>query len=619
MEKTAKRNPWFWVPSLYYAEGIPYVIVMTLSVIMYKRLGVSNTDIALYTSWLYLPWVIKPLWSPLVDLLKTKRFWIVTMQLIIGAGLAGVAFMIPVERFFQYTLAFFWLLAFSSATHDIAADGFYMLGLSSGDQAFFVGIRSTFYRFAMLTGQGLLVILAGSLETATGLEPVQVVVNAKNTTTVPIEFNPEEYLSANGGDGLYFISEEELSLSIAAIEKQESDSLFKLVEKWNSENHFYTEENRALQTNDGPGWWSRQIAQPLKMFLKDKFGEQNVVAEKNSLSGNVAIVPVRLSQQPPTGEKVVLNFSFEKGDKSIKLMRNYRYEFTEKNWNKPAFAMVQLDPKLKKTASATFTGRSGNITFAWSIVFIVIAFSFLLFSLYHRFALPRPVGDKPNKTGEKSVFGEFFSTFASFFRKKEIGVALLFLLIYRLGESQIVKMAAPFLLDSREAGGMGITTGDLGLVYGTAGMVALTIGGILGGIVASRKGLKYWLWKMAIIMNVPHIAYLLLSWFMPDSLGWIAIAVVVEQFGYGFGFTAFMLYMIYISEGQHKTAHFAITTGFMALGMMIPGMLSGWLQEIVGYQNFFIWVMICSIPPFLIIPFLKVDREFGIKKKEGES
>ncbi|MDX9880788.1 MAG: MFS transporter [Prolixibacteraceae bacterium] len=617
MEKTTNRNPWFWVPSLYYAEGIPYIIVMTLSVIMYKRLGISNTDIALYTSWLYLPWVIKPLWSPVVDLLKTKRFWIVTMQLVIGAGLAGVAFTIPVERFFQYTLAFFWLLAFSSATHDIAADGFYMLGLSSGDQAFFVGIRSTFYRFAMLTGQGLLVILAGALETATGLDPVKVEVTAQNTEAVTIGFNPEEYMSQTGNGALYFISEEEIRVSVAPLETQKADSVFRVVEKWNTEHHFYSLENRALQKINQPGWWGRKVSQPLKIFLKDHFGQKVVAVVSNSV-GNMAIVPIRLSQQPPAGEKVVLNFSFEKGDKSIKLMRDYRFEFSEKNWDKPAFAVVQLDPKLKKEATATFTGRSGNITFAWSVVFVVIAITFVLFSLYHRFALPRPVDDKSNKTGDSSVFGEFFSTFASFFRKKEIGIALLFILIYRLGESQIVKMAAPFLLDSREVGGMGITTGDLGLVYGTAGMIALTIGGILGGIAASRNGLKYWIWKMAIIMNVPHIAYLLLSWFMPDSLWWIACAVVVEQFGYGFGFTAFMLYMIYISEGQHKTAYYAIATGFMALGMMVPGMLSGWLQEIIGYQNFFIWVMICSIPPFIVIPFIKVDRGFGIRKKTGQ-
>ncbi len=612
MEGTKKHNPWKWVPSLYFAEGMPYIIVMTLSVIMYKRLGISNTDIALYTSWLYLPWVIKPLWSPIVDILKTKRFWIVTMQLVIGAGLAGVAFTIPVERFFQYTLAFFWLLAFSSATHDIAADGFYMLGLSSGNQAFFVGIRSTFYRFAMLTGQGLLVILAGAIETATGLDPVHVIVNAQNTEPVRIEFSPNECLPKGENEGMYFISEEEISLPVAALKKHKADSLFQLAEKWNTENHFYAEEGHV--PGKGPGWWTRNVSQPLKIFLKDKFGQKTVKAGNET--GNIALVPICLSQKPSKGEKVILNFSHEKGDPSIKLMRDYRYEFTENNWDKSAFAVVQLDPKLKKAASATFTGRSGNISFAWAVVFGVIAFTFLLFSLYHRFLLPRPAEDAPNKTEGSSMLREFFSTFVEFFRKKEIGVILLFLLLYRLGESQLVKMAAPFFLDSREAGGLGITTGDLGLVYGTVGMLALTLGGILGGIVASRNGLKYWLLKMVLMMNIPNVVYLLLSCFMPHSLWYVALAVVFEQFGYGFGFTAFMLYMIYISEGKHKTAHYALATGFMALGMMIPGMISGWLQDIIGYRNFFIWVMLCSVPPFLVVPFLKIDREFGIKKKE---
>lgn len=162
------RSPWYWVPSLYFAEGLPYVAVMILSLVMYKRMGISNTEMALYTSWLNLPWVIKPLWSPFVDLLRTKRWWIVTTQLLLGAGLAGIAFTIPTSHFFQTTLAVFWLVAFSSATHDIAADGFYMLGLTPHQQAFFVGIRSTFYRFATIAGQGLLIMLAGWLEEMTG-------------------------------------------------------------------------------------------------------------------------------------------------------------------------------------------------------------------------------------------------------------------------------------------------------------------------------------------------------------------------------------------------------------------------------------------------------------------
>ena len=164
LRKINRRSPWCWIPTLYFAEGIPYVAVMTIAVILYKRMGVSNTENALYTSWLYLPWVLKPLWSPFVDILKTRRWWIIMMQLLVGAGLAGIAFTIPTSFFLQVTLAFFWLLAFSSATHDIAADGFYMIALTPHEQSLYVGIRSTFYRIAMITGQGLLIILAGWLE-----------------------------------------------------------------------------------------------------------------------------------------------------------------------------------------------------------------------------------------------------------------------------------------------------------------------------------------------------------------------------------------------------------------------------------------------------------------------
>jgi PAT family beta-lactamase induction signal transducer AmpG len=607
--KTNQRSPWFWIPSLYFAQGIPYVIVMTLSVIMYKRLGISNTDIALYTSWLYLPWVIKPLWSPIVDILKTKRFWIVIMQLIIGVGLAGVAFTIPVAKFFQYTLACFWLLAFSSATHDIAADGFYMLGLSTGDQAFFVGIRSTFYRIAMLTGQGLLVILAGSLESATGLQPVTVEVVAKNEAVNEIQFQPNDFGSPAKQTEMYFASAEELIVPIATVDKTYSSSILAEVNDWNISNGFYpAEEIESKELS----WWAKSVSQPLKTALKQTFNRVEV--QTSDKVGNLAIIPIQLSEKPEEGESVVLNFGRDKGDKNIKLIHEYRFEFTTENWNKPAFAVVQLDSKLDKACRATFIGRSGNITFAWSVVFVIIAVMFVLFSLYHRFILPHPAEDVSNKTEGRGVRVEFLATFVSFFEKKHIGVAILFMLLYRLAESQLVKMASPFLLDAKEAGGLGLTTGDLGLVYGTVGMIALTVGGILGGVVASRKGLKYWIWWMALAINLPNLSYLFLSMFTPESLWYVAAAVVVEQFGYGFGFTAYMLFMIYISQGKHKTAHYAITTGFMALGMMIPGMLSGWLQEIIGYQNFFVWVLICTLPIFFVLPFVKIDSKFGIKE-----
>jgi MFS transporter, PAT family, beta-lactamase induction signal transducer AmpG len=429
LPKSTRRNPWKWIPTLYFAEGLPYVFVMTVSVIMYKRLDISNTQIALYTSWLYLPWVIKPLWSPVVEILKTKRYWIILMQLVVGAALAGIAFTLPADKFFQYTIAFFWLLAFSSATHDIAADGFYMLGLTKHEQAFFVGIRNTFYRFAMLAGQGPLVILAGQMEKIPGQ----------------------------------------------------------------------------------------------------------------------------------------------------------------------------------------------NIQWAWSITFYIFAALFLAFFIWHLFILPHPVSDVKRKSESvRQVLNDFAETFVSFFKKDGIGLSIIFILIFRLGEAQLVKMASPFLLDDPEIGGLGLTTSNIGFIYGTAGIIALTLGGITGGILVSRNGLKYWMFPMVAAMNLPNLMYVFLAFAQPQNLWIVTGSVVIEQFGYGFGFTAFMLYMIYISEGEHKTAHYALCTGFMALGMMLPGMVSGWIQEMIGYRFFFVWVMACTIPGFIIINYLRYDPKFGVKSSNQE-
>lgn len=420
-----RKKSWKWIPSLYFTEGIPYVMVMTVSVVMYKRLGISNTDVALYTSWLYLPWVIKPFWSPIVDTLKTKRFWIIFMQLVIGAGLAGVALTLPGPGFFKWSLVFFWLMAFSSATHDIAADGFYMLAINDSNQAWFVGIRSTFYRVAMISGQGLLVILAGQLEVSTG-----------------------------------------------------------------------------------------------------------------------------------------------------------------------------------------------NIATAWSLTVGVTCALFLLLMLYHRWALPRPDTDRPTAEANfSSVVKEFGVTFTSFFKKPGIAVTIAFILFYRFSEAQLVKMAAPFLLDGVDAGGLGLSTTEVGFVYGTVGLISLTLGGLLGGFLAAKNGLKYWLWPMVLAINVPNLAYLLLAIFQPESTLVVYLAVATEQFGYGFGFTAFMLYMIYAVQGPHKTAHFAICTGFMALGMMLPGMASGWVQEMLGYQNFFIWILLATLPGFFVASMVKIDPLFGRSEK----
>ena len=421
------RSPWAWVPTLYFAEGVPYVAVMTISVIIYKRLGLSNADITLYTSWLYLPWVIKPLWSPFVDMLRTKRWWILAMQILIAAALAGVAFTIPGPWWLQGSLAFFWLLAFSSATHDIAADGFYMLGLEQHEQAYFVGIRSTFYRIATIFSSGLLVGLAGVLQVLTR-----------------------------------------------------------------------------------------------------------------------------------------------------------------------------------------------SIAYAWSLVFYLIAGLFIALWLYHSWALPRPSEDnnRIQKTA-KDIVNEFWQTLATFFQKPQVWVGICFMLFYRMPEGLLAKVSALFLVDKISNGGLGLSDVEFGMVQGTVGVIGLTLGGILGGIVASKDGLKRWLWPMVMAITIPDLVYVYLSYALPSSLLIINICIFLEQFGYGFGFSAYMLYLIYYSQGEHKTAHYALCTAFMALSMMIPGLFAGALQESVGYQVFFLIVVGCCAMTYIVSSLLKIDPEFGKKKTEA--
>lgn len=421
----AAARPWAWIPTLYFAQGLPYVVVMTLSVILYKNLGVSNAEIALYTSWLYLPWVIKPLWSPVVDLLGTKRAWIVALQFAVGAALALVALTLPVDRFFQLSLAVFWLMAFASATHDIAADGFYLLALAEKDQAAFVGVRSAFYRAAMIAGQGGLVFLAGRLAELTG-----------------------------------------------------------------------------------------------------------------------------------------------------------------------------------------------DTRFAWQVVFGVLAGFFVALFAWHRLVLPRPAADGP-VAGSGGFAAGFLETLASYFARKDILLVLAFLLTFRLGEAQGLKLVTPFLLDPRAAGGLGLTTAQVGLVYGTFGVLALTVGGILGGLAISRHGLRRWLWPMVFAVHGPNLAFVWLATAQPGDPALVAAVIAFEQFGYGFGFAAYLMYMIGVADGPHKTAHYAICTGFMALGMMLPGMASGWIQEMLGYRHFFWWVCACTIPSIVVTAFLRIDPAFGRRAGDG--
>lgn len=416
---------WAWVPVLYFTQGLPYVLVVTVSVIMYKNLGVSNEDIGFYTSLLYLPWVLKPLWSPFVDLKSTKRNWFLGMQLLIAIALLGVGLTLPTNLFFTATLACFWMAAFASATNDIASDGYYMIGLTEQKQSFFVGMRSTFYRLAMVTGEGLIVVMAG--------------------------------------------------------------------------------------------------------FLENKYGDN---------------------------------------------------------------------------------------TKAWSITMTAAAFLMLLMCVSNFFVAPKfesstgTIKDRPEG---------FVEVFTSFFKKKNIGIALAFILTFRLGESQLVKMAAPFLLDTPQKGGLGYSIEQLGTIFGTAGVVFLSIGGILGGILISRDGLKKWMLPMVLSLNVPNILYAILAMTSTTNVYAVTATVVFEKFGYGFGFAAFLMYLIHVAEGKSKTSHYAIATGFMALGMMLPGMISGYMQQWLGYGGFFVWVVIAALPAVLLLKYIEYPADFGKKTSDTDA
>lgn len=613
--KENRRSPWAWIPTLYLAEGLPYVAVMTVSVIMYKRMGISNTDIALYTSWLYLPWVIKPFWSPFVDLLKTKRWWIFVMQLLIGAGMAGIAFTIPLPFFFQATLAFFWLVAFSSATHDIAADGFYMLALNSNNQAKFVGIRSTFYRVATIMGQGVLIIIAGVLESATGIEPVQIDISVSPQHVRSSLYIPQTPCIAEQDGEIRFITDGKvIEIGSQSIPKDSVQAFLEEVESLNLKNGFVTEENMNVNISKGKkeaGFWTTYVSKPLGNWLKENFGEHRECINSD-VAGNIGVAAVWLSKSPEAGKDMVLNTTMNKGDKSISLIHGERLTFNRSNWNKPAYLIFQLDPKLNNESTVEYKGLSGNIPFAWSVTFFILAGLFIFFAFYHKVFLPRPDSDKPSThVTAGSIVKDFVNTFVTFFKKPQAAAAIFFMLTFRFSEAQVIKLINPFLLDSRDVGGLGLTTGEVGLVYGTVGIIGLTLGGIIGGFAAAKGGLKKWIWPMTLSMLLTILTFVYLSFFQSDNLLIINICVFIEQFGYGFGFTAYMLYLMYYSDGEQKTAHYAICTGFMALGMMVPGMFAGWMQEMLGYNHFFVWVMICCIVPIVAVALLKINPNYG--------
>jgi len=367
-----------WVPSLYFSEGIPYVIVMTMSVVMYKRLGISNTDIALYTSWFYLPWVIKPLWSPFVDITRTKRFWIVAMQFLVSLGLAMVAFSVRGSAFFKWSLFLFWIMAFASSTHDIAADGFYMLSLSKHEQAWWVGLRSTFYRTAMIVGSGLLVVLAGVLESKNGLPPVEIPVQAKANAPLVSKRDPAAVkLAAQEGELRVIAQPSPLEIGLAEGSAEEAKAIISQAKAWNRQHGFVAADNPAPVKTEpqSTSWWGSHVSGPFGTFLASHFPKTlSSQAAPVAAAGNLGVIYLSLSKQPPAGGEVVVNFGRKphgieyiglgKSDKGFRLQEGERFVFNSSNWNQPAMAVIQLDPKLKSETGVTFVSNSGNIPVA---------------------------------------------------------------------------------------------------------------------------------------------------------------------------------------------------------------------------------------------------------------
>lgn len=428
-------SPWFWVPTLYFTEGIPYFLVNNISVMMFAKMGVPNDQLSFFTTLLYFPWFLKGLWSPFIDIFRTKRWWIISMQVLMTVLCILLTLTLPHPSaemmadsqtsvgLFTWTLIFFIITAFASATHDIAADGYYMLAHNAKSQAAFVGIRSTFYRIAAIFSQGVLVYIAGVIE--------------KDTNDIP---------------------------------------------------------------------WSWQVT----------LGTTSVIL--------------------------------------------------------------------------------------------------LLVTLYHCFLLPRAAEDQLRETKDfNGAMRELGASFATFFTKPGVVLAIVFMLLYRLSEGFLVKLCQPFLVASRDTsivngkiigGGLELSTDTVGILYGTIGVIALLVGGILGGVFIARKGLKRSIWLMAAALTLPSFVYCYLSMAQPESTWIIGSAVGFEQFGYGFGFTAYMMYMMHFSEGKYKTAHYAICTAFMALSMMIPGFVAGSIEMAVGYTAFFWIANACSVTTFIVTYFV---------------
>ena len=438
--KTNGRSPISWVPTLYFAMGMPFVVLNMVCVLMFKGLDVSDAQIALWTSIIMFPWTLKPLWSPLLEMYKTKKFFVIVTQIATGCIFGLIALALHLPDFFAVCIALLSVIALSGATHDVAADGVYMASLSKDDQARYIGWQGAFYNIAKIAATGGLVMLAGVLI-----------------------------------------------------------------------NHF-------------------------------------------------------------TGDVSTLD-----------------------------------------AAAAAVAKRQGTVM-AWTVIMAVIGVIMVLLGLYNAKFVPADRRDtSTERPGLKETMVELGNVFVDLFRKRHIIYYILFIILYRFAEGFVMKIVPLFLKADRANQGLGLSEEQIGLCYGTFGAAAFVIGSILAGYYVAHRGLQKSLFSLCCVFNLPFIAYTLLAIYQPESLWLIGGGIVLEYFGYGFGFVGLTLFMMQqIAPGKHQMAHYAFASGIMNLGVMLPGMLSGYVSDWLGYRDFFIFVLVCTIPAFLItwfVPFTYPDKK----------
>ncbi len=577
------RSPWQWIPTLYLSEGFPYFLAVAFSAVMYRHFGVSNSDIAFFTGLIYLPWILRPLWSPFVDIYGSKRKWIYSMQLVIGICLAGIALLIPLPDFFNFSILLWFIIAFASATLETAVDGFYISALTNNSpRSFFVGVRSVFYRISFFAAQGLIIVFSGYLEIFFSVEPTEFKITADPNKYFSEEIHIDSFKYKTFPGQLRIIaSKNDVKIGSELKTAEDVFSYREYVRNFNNINGFVDE-------------FSRQNKYP--------------VLPREPV-GNIGIVGLHLSKQPPKEKEYSVIVEQRTANDNIKIIEGDKLKFNSRNWNKPALVLVQINPALTARNEAVFNVRTEKVFIAWIIPFFAGSALFLILFFYHRKILPHAVADKQLKLNRSAAFNKLFlKPFFRFFEKKKIGVIIMFIVFYLFSEGQLIKTSTMFLADKRTLGGLGLTDGELGFITAIIYTSGFIIGSLLGGLMLTKSSLKKWIWLMMFAVNIPGIIYAILAHTQPSELIIIYSAAFCHHLLIGFGLTGLVLYMVNLSDGDYKASHYSLAATFMTLGIILSGIISEPILKSVDYKYFFTILPITVIPSLIILKYLPFEN-----------